>query len=347
MTKSAALGLLLRRLGLCTLALHARRRGWLGQDALTILGYHRVGDPPGGGIAAPDDNYSCTAADFEREAALLTRFFTPVTFADLKRAREDEQPLPPNPLILTFDDGYRDNAEVAAPVLRRHGLSACFFLTTGFLDGTACPWWDAINTAMRRAPAGPVRLATLDGLVLELDGPASRARAAAELRGRFRFLAPERYAPVLAELGERAGCDLSPAAFRDQFMTWEQAAALAAEGFEIGAHTRTHPVLSQLENDAVLDDELRGGRDELEARLDVPVIALAYPVGGSAAVSDAVVAHARRAGFAFACTMQDGQNHLRQLDALALRRIAVGADADFAHFTTKMAFPWLFRRSAA
>ena len=86
------------------------------------------------------------------------------------------------------------------------------------------------------------------------------------------------------------------------------------------------------------------GRQELEARLETRVIAFAYPVGGKSAINEAAVAAARRAGYEFACTYQDGLNSLGQLDCFALRRISVGAGATFGQFYAKMALPGLFRR---
>jgi peptidoglycan/xylan/chitin deacetylase (PgdA/CDA1 family) len=342
-TKSAALGALLRRMGICGLILHARRRGWMRRDALTILGYHRIAPPPTDGFSGEDDNLSAAPAAFEREIGLLRRYFTPLTFAGLLAARNGGSLLP-NPLIVTFDDGYRDNAEVAAPLLRQYGVPACFFLTTGFLNGEALPWWDAINRAFRLAPPERVRLETLEGMEFDLSAPGSRPRAAAAVRRRFRTLPATRYRAVLDELGEAAGCDLQASVFQGSFMSWEQAARLVQQGFEIGGHTRTHPVLAQLTCPEELDHEIGGARRELEDRLRTRVIAFAYPVGGKSAVSEAAIAAARRAGYEFACTYQDGLNSLGRLDGFALRRISVGAGATFGQFCAKMALPGLFRR---
>jgi peptidoglycan/xylan/chitin deacetylase (PgdA/CDA1 family) len=346
MSKSAALGAILRRLGICSLVLHARRRGWLRRDSLTILGYHRIATLPADGFTGEDDNISCSPADFEREIGLLRRYFTPIRFEDLLASRARSGGLPPNPLILTFDDGYRDNFDVAAPILSRHGITACFFLTTGFLSGEAVPWWDAVNLAVRLAPAGKVRLPNLDGLELELGSTAARARAGRVLRQRFRGLPARDYAGVLQELSGATGCDLGPAVFRPSFMNWDQARALRDQGHEIGAHTRTHPVLTRVGSEQDLDTEVAGSRADLERRLETRVLTLAYPVGGRSAVDQRVVDAARRAGFEFACTYQEGLNSLRRLDCLAMRRISVGAGASYAHFYVKMAFPWLFRRAA-
>ena len=120
------------------------------------------------------------------------------------------------------------------------------------------------------------------------------------LRQRFRFIPREQYRAVLDELAAASGCDLSPAAFRNSFMSWDEARALAADGFEVGGHTRTHPVLTQVESAAELDDEILGARRRLETELGTRVVSLAYPVGGPSAVNGRVVEAARRAGCEFA-----------------------------------------------
>ena len=77
-------------------------------------------------------------------------------------------------------------------------------------------------------------------------------------------------------------------------MSWEELDGLAAEGWEIGSHTRSHPRLTQLD-DATLAAELRGSREDCEARLGRPCRSIAYPYGD---VDVRVVAAARAAGYA-------------------------------------------------
>jgi peptidoglycan/xylan/chitin deacetylase (PgdA/CDA1 family) len=84
-----------------------------------------------------------------------------------------------------------------------------------------------------------------------------------------------------------------------QPLTWAQLAGLAAVGWEIGSHTRSHPHLTTLD-DRTLDEELRGSRAECERRLERPCTTLAYPYGDYDA---RVAAAAGRAGYAAACTL--------------------------------------------
>jgi peptidoglycan/xylan/chitin deacetylase (PgdA/CDA1 family) len=82
-------------------------------------------------------------------------------------------------------------------------------------------------------------------------------------------------------------------------MSWPELAELAEAGWEIGSHTRTHPRLTELEDEA-MGDELRGSREECERRLGRPCRSLAYPYG---AHDRRVIEAARRAGYSAACTL--------------------------------------------
>ena len=96
---------------------------------LSILIYHRV-------LARPDPlfPYEVDAKRFGQHLNLLKRFFTVIPLHDavhlLARGK-----LPARAACITFDDGYADNAQVALPILQKHGMCATFFIATGFLDG--------------------------------------------------------------------------------------------------------------------------------------------------------------------------------------------------------------------
>jgi peptidoglycan/xylan/chitin deacetylase (PgdA/CDA1 family) len=82
-------------------------------------------------------------------------------------------------------------------------------------------------------------------------------------------------------------------------MSWDELRELAADGWEIGSHTVSHPRLTQLD-DAALDDELRASRAACEAQVERTCDTLAYPYGDA---DDRVAAAAGRAGYRFAATL--------------------------------------------
>ena len=89
-------------------------------------------------------------------------------------------PLPPNPCLITFDDGYRSNLEVALPILRDFGLRAVLFVATSFVDQRKLYWWDRIAWLVARARVRELRLTYPREQTVSL---ADRPRARGTLHG--------------------------------------------------------------------------------------------------------------------------------------------------------------------
>lgn len=105
------------------------------RSQMTIVAFHRVTDE------LAEDGLTCGLRKFEAFCRFFQRHFRVVPLSEQvarSRAGEDLG----GTLSITFDDGYRDNVEAAAPVLRRYGLPATFFVTTGFIGTNAVPAWD-------------------------------------------------------------------------------------------------------------------------------------------------------------------------------------------------------------
>jgi peptidoglycan/xylan/chitin deacetylase (PgdA/CDA1 family) len=103
--------------------------------AAVVVTFHRVS-------AAPDARgLSVSPAAFERYCRFFRRHFRVAPLRDLVTALERGEPVA-GCLAITFDDGYLDNYEQAAPVLARLGLPATFFIVTQWMASDVVPWWD-------------------------------------------------------------------------------------------------------------------------------------------------------------------------------------------------------------
>jgi peptidoglycan/xylan/chitin deacetylase (PgdA/CDA1 family) len=213
--------------------------------------------------------------------------------------------LPARAATISFDDGYRDNHDVALPLLKRHRMSAAFFIATGFL-GDGVQFNDRLTEAMRVH-----RGATFDaewlglGLLPTHDTPA-RLDTLQKLREAVKYLDLEARGQAVARI--EAACVSSGADLPRQrvMMTPEEVKALAADGMEIGGHTVMHPILKSVD-DASAFDEIRSGRDALSSLLGSPPELFAYPNGKLG--TDFEPRHAdmaRRAGFSFAFSTDRG-----------------------------------------
>lgn len=234
---------------------------------LSIFIFHRVlpvADP-----LLPDEP---DAAHFERVTAFIARHFRVMRLVEAAQALQDGT-LPAAAACITFDDGYADNLEVAAPILARHGLSATFFIATRFIDGGRM-WNDTVIESIRVAPDGEFDRRELGLPAYGLNGAASRVQAYQDILNRLKYLDFARRAEVVDELARHAALPGSS----ELMMTQEQVRQLRALGMDIGAHTAGHPILKVLpEGEAVA--EIVEGRDQLAEWLgEVPRV-FAYPNG--------------------------------------------------------------------
>jgi peptidoglycan/xylan/chitin deacetylase (PgdA/CDA1 family) len=271
--------------------------GVAGPARLMILIFHRV--------HAQTDPLAPSEPDAQRFDALLGLLRTSFRVLPLRQAVQAlaQGRLPARALAITFDDGYADNAEVALPLLRKHGLVATFFVSTGFLDGAPCMWNDVIIEAVRAAPGPQAELPELAPGTLALDSLPARQLAIERLIGHAKYLPPAQRAEFVAGLPGRLGVAAPPPAL---MMRSAQVRELHAAGMEIGAHTVDHPILTSLDLDSARRQVSRG-RERLAEIIDAPIETFAYPNGKPGRDYDAShVALVRELGFAAAVSTAPG-----------------------------------------
>lgn len=234
---------------------------------LSVLIFHRV-------LAEADAIFPSEfyAARFDRVLGWLKAAFNVLPLDEaVVRARNGT--LPARAVAITFDDGYADNCEVALPLLRKHGLSATFFIATSFLDGGRM-WNDSVIAAVRNCPTTMLDLSDLGLGKWSVATVPEKRQAIGSLLKQLKYRPNgERLASVDA-LGFIAGAPLPD----DLMMTSDQVRSLRSSGMVIGAHTCSHPILSSLH----LDDarrEINESKRFLEQLLGERIGLFAYPNG--------------------------------------------------------------------
>ncbi len=262
---------------------------------LSILIFHRV-------HAQPDPLFptEVDARSFDAMLGWVGHLFN-VMPLDAAVAALREGRLPARAAAITFDDGYADNHEVALPILQRHGMTATFFIATGFLDGGRM-WNDTLIESLRLCSEAMLDLEPMGlGRHALPDWPARRAAALAVIRQvKYRPVA-ERLA-VVAEVAARARVQPSDRLM----MRSEQVRALRKAGMQIGAHTVSHPILARTDA-AEARAEMVASREALQSLLGERVGLFAYPNGRAG--TDYLPEHARLArelGFDAAVTTDWG-----------------------------------------
>jgi len=300
------------------------RRSLVGSkgNRLVVLAYHNVEGTwrwpmkAGNGVAA-----------LTRQLRFLRRTTTVVPLEESLRALADGRPLPPRAVALTFDDGYRDNLTLAAPVLRRLGLPATVYLVPGFLTGEVHAWWERLGWAIRLAR---VPFFEFDGRQFALSEPQDRITALDAVEAGLKKRDHDaRHAGVeaLVEVLDPAG-GYHP---DELFLDWDGARGLVDAGISIGSHTMRHAILAREAAESQRAD-LRESRRLLQERLDIPVDTLAYPNGGRDDYDEATIAAAREGGYSHAVTTW-GASSSAATPAYEIRRKMAGTDRRAARLT--------------
>lgn len=213
-----------------------------------------------------------TTDEFEQRMQWVKALFNVLPLPEaIERLRSGT--LPARPLSITFDDGYADNASLAAPILQKLGLRATFFVATRYLDG-GCMFNDAVIEAVRQVGGNRLDLSSVNLGTHAIVTEADRLLTVERILPRVKAMEIAARDEVVMRIVELAGATLP----RDLMMTREAVATLHRQGMDIGAHTDSHPILACCE-DAVASVEIRRGREILEAVTGHPVTTFAYPNG--------------------------------------------------------------------
>jgi Polysaccharide deacetylase len=215
-----------------------------------VVTFHRVND------MAIGDGLTCSVDLFRQYCQFFADHFNVVSLPEVVTKLEERRPLD-RELAITFDDGYRDSFDYAAPVLKAMGLPATFFVVTQFIGTEFVACWDRDQRV------------------------------------------------------------------RHPWMTWNEVRSLQAEGFDVGAHTRTHPRMASVSTPEARA-EILGSRLELEQQLGGPVTLFAHPYGRDTEITEGHRAIIRAAGFRCCCSCSGGVN-VTGTDPFQLQRIAISS----------------------
>ena len=265
----------------------------LTSNAARIITYHRFG-PSGALRRMPVDV-------FDAQLRFLARNYNVASLAEVVGRLRTGKPLDPGTVVLTVDDGYRDFAEFAYPLLRRYGMPATLYVIVGAIDGRQWLWFDRLHYSMHKAKAGRYTVQLGENSVsLDLDSLAER-NAAWELVGEYCIEAGDTARrALLANLEGLFGADVPPRPTAEYAsLGWNELAAFDPSLIEIGSHSLTHAILSQV-NGAEQKREIVESKQTLESKLGTRVDAFSYPNGYPSDIDDHSVALVSEAGYSSA-----------------------------------------------
>jgi peptidoglycan/xylan/chitin deacetylase (PgdA/CDA1 family) len=307
------------------------RRWFRPRGGPAILMYHRIATPDVDpwGLAVPPERFA--------EQVEVLRGCRTILSMESFVARLQSGDLSRDALALTFDDGYIDNLLRAKPILETAGVFATVFLTTGLIGSGEQFWWDEVArmVLLRAEPIAATLTLETDCLQIELppidpeieprpgwrawDEPVTaREQAYKRIWWALWDRAPESRKAALEQLRRVFGATHSSPA--DLPMGVEDVRKLVSDWISVGAHGRFHQPLISLQP-AARFEEMQRSREEAEALSALPVTGFAYPHGASNPETEDL---ASRAGYRWACTVNEQTIDQKRVGLHSLPRIGVG-----------------------
>jgi peptidoglycan/xylan/chitin deacetylase (PgdA/CDA1 family) len=296
------------------------------RDELTIIMYHGIIRSP----LVVTDWCFVDENSFSTQIEYLKKHFEIISLSEaVERMRSGGIKRPT--AVITFDDGYQNNFDVAFPILYEEKIPATIFLTTGLIDTNDTVWHCQLNLALSQTRRPRIER---NGFRFDLSTLDLKAKASAAIQNSLKELPhPQLMAAVrniILELDGDPDCSIEVGSPYRMLNKNAIAEMVASELIEFGAHTHQHMILSRLSPEERLN-EIRRSVDAIQELTGRPCKCFAYPNGRMEDYDSDSIKNLKACGIKMAVTTIAGPNNMTT-PAMELRRYGVGADLPMAEF---------------
>lgn len=286
-----------------------------------ILMYHR--------FSKESHPHKISEKEFEAHLTYLAKYNNVLSLSEVVEAKRNNLELPPNPTVITIDDGYSDAYEIAFPLLKSYKMPATLYVITDFLDDKIWLWTDLTRYLLMESEAGFFSYEHPNGETVEseLEDDLQKLEVAGRVNSILKKLSDSEKNFRIKEIAESLEVvipEKPPKNFAP--ITWEQAREMDRSFMDIESHTVTHPILPNI-NAEHLEFELTKSKTKLEKILERKVEHFCYPNGS---LNEDVEKATIKAGYKSAVTTEYGFNNGRT-NLFLLKRIDAAPNiANFA-----------------
>lgn len=291
------------------------------EGRLVILNYHRISDKNEEKSLSLFD-IGVTMEKFEKEMRYLAQNFSVVPFSQAIDLLKNGNDWPRFPVVISFDDGYRDIYLNAFPVLERFNLSAIVFISTRMVEKEEPFWWDELEGLIVHNHLEEIKLALENCFSPEYDLDIGHLKQIQDkrvfletfterikkIKGKYRDELLNRLKPLLKSEEEE----------KREVLSWDEISKLRKNGIEFGSHTHNHYLLT-FEDQKTIIEELKLSKQKLEERSAEKIEFLSYPSG---LYNPEIEKMAEECGYKAGCSNSYGFNHMG-IDFFSLKRLSL------------------------
>ena len=323
-------------------ALFSNVRHWFKND-LIILAYHRVLSVNKGSVFQYDTGLiSATVDEFETQISFIRKYYNPISETQLINHIYHNEPLPPKPVMVTFDDGFDDNYLNAYPILKRYNVPATMFVSTAYIGGNEPIWFDWLASLCISASMKKIEIPVLKKSYIINEYP-DRELIYKDLIKVIREINNEVRLKVLDQLKvSYSDYMIHIDRSMSKFMNWNQVIEMSNDNITVGSHTVTHPIMSRL-NNTEISYELNTSKEVIESHINKNIMSFSYPTGQATSFTNYILNEVINSGYKVAHTYIHGINKLPINQPHSLNRLHIESHVNESYFKSMLMLPEIFR----
>jgi len=248
-------------------------------NELTILLYHGVTDIQSRGIENIQGKH-IPASNFSDQMEYLQKHCYVLSLDEFLEIQKSGDDLPPKSTIVSFDDGFRNNYSIAAPILEEHQVPAVFYISSGVVNTDIMFWVDILEDAINLSGKSTIRVRLDQEEEFSIRNDEEKLQALVRIKGYCKTATAVEKDRVIQEVQDAAG-EVATVDHSENYqkISWKELKEMHENSlFTIGGHALYHNILSSLEG-GLLKKEIRTSLDLLEINLKAPITHYSYPEG--------------------------------------------------------------------
>lgn len=289
----------------------------LTKSQVAVLMYHRV--------SPKQDSWSLKSISpkcFEKQIRYFRQNYEIFSLDILVEYMKQGKPLPEKSVVITFDDGYKDNYRYAYPILKKYHVPTTIFLTTGHIDTGNLFWWDKVSYIIHHTDLDQINLTGMGTFFLRSER--EKSRSSSLIIDKLKKVPEETKYILINNLLAQTGVEILNNLGEDLILSWKEIKEMSNFGITFGAHTVSHPILTNLSLDQAKHEIVQSKRD-IEEMIGCHVTSFSFPNGD---LNSDIVKLVRESGFA--CSVAVLPNKLVDSGDSLYMISRIMADEDFS-----------------
>jgi len=268
--------------------LYGSLRSKITNSQTVILIYHRIGPMTEKWIINP-----LHQKIFEAQMKYLTENYKLISLNKLSEMINNGE-IPKKAVIITFDDGYKDNYEFAFPILKKYDIPATIFLSTGPIEQKKLFWWDEVNYALIHTDMESIVLKGIG--TYKLINEEDKIKAGLNIVEKLKKMENREKESTIETLINLTHVNIPENLGKKHLLSWNEIEKMDKNGIDFGAHTVNHPILTNIPLEEA-KWEINTSKNLIEERLSRKISSFSYPNGKIGDFNGEISSLVRKAGF--------------------------------------------------